>query len=252
MKSLRAALVLWLVAGFGGPAAAQTPPKEPPPLWETQVGGSFVGTSGNTETTTLGADFGLHRRWPVWQIESTATAVRVTDRDVRTAERYLAAFRGQRKLSALLSLSAGERAERDRLSGIEFRSILDGGLGWALVRMPRWTLDGITGIAWSHERSTIGPDRDHPVGILQALSRIPFGAAGDTTQRITVYPDFKESSAYRSEGELTAQAAMNSHLALKLGYIVRRSNTPVPGFRKTDTMTTASVVLRWKSTAPAP
>ena len=40
----------------------------------------------------------------------------------------------------------------------------------------------------------------HPVGVLQLLSRIPFGAAGDTTQRFTHYPDFKESAAYRSAG----------------------------------------------------
>ena len=40
---------------------------------------------------------------------------------------------------------------------------------------------------------------------------------------------------------------MNSHLALRLGYLVRRSNAPVPGFQKTDTLTTASVVVRWKS-----
>ena len=46
-------------------ATAQTPSKEPPPLWDVQVGASFVGTGGNSDTSTIGADFGLHRRWPV-------------------------------------------------------------------------------------------------------------------------------------------------------------------------------------------
>jgi len=87
--------------------------------------------------------------------------------------------------------------------------------------------------------------------VLQLLSRIPFGTAGDTTQRFTYYPDFKTSSAYRSEAEVTAQAAMSAHLALKLGYLLRYSNAPVPGFKKTDNTTTASVVLRWKATTPA-
>ena len=88
--------------------------------------------------------------------------------------------------------------------------------------------------------------------MLQLLSRIPFGAAGDTTQRVTFYPDFKTTSAYRSEAEVTAQAAMNAHLALKLGYLLRFANEPVPGFKKTDTTTTASIVLRWKATTNAP
>jgi len=45
---------------------------------------------------------------------------------------------------------------------------------------------------------------------------------------------------------------MNAHLALKIGYLLRYSNDPVPGFKKTDNTTTASVVLRWKAASPAP
>ncbi len=92
---------------------------------------------------------------------------------------------------------------------------------------------------------------DDPVGVLQLLSRIPFGTAGDTTQRFTYYPDFKTTSAYRSEAEITAQAAMSAHLALKIAYLLRYSNAPVPGFKTTDSTTTASVVLRWKAATAA-
>ena len=45
---------------------------------------------------------------------------------------------------------------------------------------------------------------------------------------------------------------MAAHLALKIGYLLRFANEPVPGFKKTDNTTTASVVLRWKAAAPAP
>lgn len=246
-------LFVFFIASIS-PLAAQAPaaPKEPPPLWDLQVGGSFVGTSGNSDTASTGADFAAHRRGAVWKIESSAVAVRVQDHDKRTAERYLGMLRGQRQLSTILSLTSGLKLERDRFAGIDFRSIVDGGLGWALVRQPMWTLDGVTGIAWSHEAPVAGIGRDAPVGLLQLLSRIPFGAAGNTTQRFTYYPDFARRSAYRSEAELAAQAAMNSRLALKLGYLLRYSNEPVVGFKKTDNTTTASVVLRWKASVPAP
>jgi putative salt-induced outer membrane protein YdiY len=233
-------------------AYAQAPPTPPPPLWETQVGASFVGTSGNSETSSTGADFSLHRRWPVWQLESAATAVRTSDHGSSTAERYLAMLRGQRKLGSIIGLTSGWKVERDRFAGISLRSVLDGGLTWALIRHPRWTLDGVSALAWNHERPITGPDSDDPVGVLQLLSRVPFSAAGDTTQRFTFYPNFNQSSAYRLEGELGAQAAMNSHLALKLGYLYRRSNEPVLGFKKTDNTTTASIVLRWHAATAAP
>ncbi len=238
------------VAAVAQPATAPPPPP-PPPLWDAQVGASFVGTSGNSDTASTGVDFIAHRRGAVWQIESGATAVRSSSNGDATAERYLGALRGERKLTRLLGLSTGVKLERDRFSGLDFRSIVDAGLAWALARQPRWTLDGVTALAWNHETRTIGPTIDHPVGVLQLLSRVPFGAAGDTTQRFTFYPDFSVSSAYRSEAEVTAQAAMNAHLALKLGYLLRVSNNPVPGFKKTDNTTTASVVLRWKASTPA-
>jgi putative salt-induced outer membrane protein YdiY len=231
-------------------ARAQAP-TEPPPLWDWQAGASFVGTSGNTDTGTVGADFAYHGRWPVWKIESNATVIHSTDQGRTTAERYLAALRGSRKLTELLSFTTGEKIERDQFSGIDVRNVLDGGLGWALVRSPHWTLDGVTSIAWLHESDVSGASIDHPTGVLQALSRIPFGTGADTTQRFTWYPDFSESTNYRNEAEITAQASLNARLALKFGYLWRFDNAPAPGFKKIDNTTTMSVVLRWKAATPA-
>jgi len=244
-------IVITLLASAAA-ANAQSAPPPPPPHWDVQIGASFVGTSGNSDTSSAGADFGLHRRWLVWQVESAASAVRTSNQDVRTAERYLGSFRGQRKLTPRIGLSTGIKLERDQFSGMNFRSIPDVGLTWALVNRAVWTLDGITAVALNHENPTIGPERNNPIGVVQLLSRIPLGPSGATTQRVTFYPDFKETDAHRSEMELAAQAAMNSRFALKLGYLVRRSNVPVPGFKKTDTMTTASVVMQWKAATPAP
>jgi putative salt-induced outer membrane protein YdiY len=235
-----------LIIGVAGSARAQTPS----PLWEVQVGGSFVGTSGNSDTTTTGADFSANRRGAAWQIESTATAVRTSTDGVTTGERYLGHVRGNHDVSPLLGLTTGIDLERDEFSGIEFRSILDGGLSWRFVRSTGWTLTGVTSLAWNHENPTDDQTRDDPVGVLQLLSRIPF-ANGDTTQRITLYPDFSDGSASRSEIELTAQAAMTTHLALKFGYLLRYSHDPEPGFKRVDNTTTVSVVLRWKAAKPA-
>jgi putative salt-induced outer membrane protein YdiY len=252
MMSTRRIALLVLCLATALPAAAQTPAAPPPPpLWDAQVGASFVGTNGNSDTSSIGADFSAHHRGLVWQIESGATAVRSSSQGLTTAERYLGMLRGQRKLTPIMGLTSGLKLEHDQFSGMDLRSILDAGLSWALVHHPEWTLDGVTGIAWNHESRTVPPGRDFAAGLLQLLSRIPFGAAGDTTQRFTFYPDFSVASAYRSEAEVTAQAAMNAHLALKIGYLLRYANDPVPGFKKTDNTTTASVVLRWKAATAA-
>jgi putative salt-induced outer membrane protein len=251
MSQVARVTLVGLIVGVSSVALAQAPPPEPPPLWDVQAGVSFVATGGNSDATTVGGDFGLHRRWPDWTLESTATDVRSTNRDVMTAERYMGSIRGQRKLTGLISLSGGERAERDRFAGLDLRSILDGGLGWALSREPQWTLDAVTAIAWLHEDRIAGLDRDDPTGVFQLSSKVPLGPTADTTQRITYYPNFSTTTAYRSEAELTAQAAVNGRLALKFGYLWRYSNQPVPGFRKADDTATASLVVRWRSAEAA-
>jgi hypothetical protein len=106
-------------------------------------------------------------------------------------------------------------------------------------------------VAWSHERPIGGPGRDDPVGVLQVSSKVPFSATADSTQRFTFYPDFSHSAAYRTEAELAAQAAMTNRLALKVSYLWRFSNEPVPTFLKNDNTVTASVVLRWKAATAA-
>lgn len=247
MRAQRAicALAMSLVA-LASDARAQAA-KDPPPLWDTQLGATVVGTSGNTDTTTLGADVSLRRFWTEWQLDAAANAVRASDHSMPTAERYLGMVRGQRKLTSLVAVSAGERAERDRLAGMSFRSIADAGLTWALVRERPWTFNATTAVAWNHEEPLVGAVINHPIGLLEGRSRIAVGSSADLSQRFTYYPDFQVSAAYRAEAELTAQAAMNSHLALKVGYLWRYSNTPVPGFLKSDQTTTASIVLRWRS-----
>jgi putative salt-induced outer membrane protein YdiY len=200
------------------PSLAQAPA---PPAWDLELGASFVGTSGNAETSSTGANLTLHRRWPNWQIESESTAIRDQENGSRTTERYLTSLRAQRPLSPLVGMTTQARVERDLIAGISFRSILDAGVNWALVHSERWTVDGISAAAWSHEEQFDGLRRDDPTGLVQLVSEIKVGATGDTTQRVSYYPNFGRRTAYRSEVDLSMQAAMNSRLALKLGYLLR-------------------------------
>src|SRR5438067_1282437 len=131
MMNSQRVVAMTVLLGLAASAAAQTPPKEPPPLWDVQVGAAFVGTSGN----------------------------------------------------------------------------------------------------------------------------FVFNPSSATTERVTFYPDFRDSSAYRAEAEATAQAALNARLALRLGYLWRYSHAPIAGFVNSDNTATASVVVRWRAAttiAPAP
>ncbi|HEY7287677.1 MAG TPA: DUF481 domain-containing protein [Vicinamibacterales bacterium] len=246
------ALAFGLWSASTGTAAGQPPADEPVPLWDIQLGAAFVGTSGNSETSSLGANFEAHRRWPLWIFDTVASAVHTTDKGSTTAEQYIAAFRVRRKLSERISATSGWKYERDRVAGLDIRSLLDGGLTYSIVKQPQWTLDGLSTLAWNHEEWVTGETRNSAEANLGVLSKYAFGSTGETTQRFNFYPNFTDSTAYRSEAEITAQAAMNKRLALKFGFLWRYNHNPVVPFKRSDTTTTASIVVRWRSTTPAP
>src|SRR5258708_4683910 len=121
MKPALILLAITLSIVTAASARAQTPPDPPPPpplpLWDMQIGASFVGPSGNSDTATTGLDFTSHRRGAVWHLESAATAVRTSSDDATTAERYAGMLQAQRTLLPIVGLSAGIHLERDRFSG---------------------------------------------------------------------------------------------------------------------------------------
>jgi len=243
------ALIVWLSLTGSvlaqSPAPAADPASDAPPHWDLELGVSFVGTSGNSATSSAGANFAYRHRHGPWHVEATGSALRASDNGEVTAAHYIGAVRGERDLSSLLGVSLGERAERDQLAGVTFRNILDAGVSWSLLRSPRGTLDGMTGLALYHEQA-IAELRHHPVGLLQLLGHVPLGPGGETVARITCYPDVHDGSHSRLEIEVTVEAALNSHLALRMADLLQRSRAPVPGFKSTDNTLTASVEVKWR------
>src|SRR4051812_43586654 len=119
MKPIQCAQAVLICLSTAVYASAQaTPPPAPPPLWDAEVGASFVGTSGNSDTASTGIEFGAHRRGVVWLADAGATLVRTSSNDVTTAERYLATLAGRRKLTDIIGIATGIRLERDQFAGL--------------------------------------------------------------------------------------------------------------------------------------
>ena len=218
--------------------------------WDTQIGASFVGNSGNTSSTTIGVDFSTALTRSRWKFDSSFNVLRVS-RDGSAADRYLESVRVHHKVGSLLSVTSGQRLEHDPAAGAGFRSIVDGGLSWGVKQAP-WTLEGVTALGWNHERFSnaatgITLTRNDTVTVLQALSTVTLGTDNETTRRLTVDPSISPPERLRAEGEFKVQASLTERLALQLGYLVRYSRTAPPGFENIDMTASASLVVKWKT-----
>jgi len=146
------AAAVWL--GGSAPVRAEDPPKTaeqspPPKTWSDVSEFSYVQTSGNAETSTLGFKNGLIGKWQKSQFELKAGAVRAdsttltrfatgtlaspdehTDRDsMLTAESYYLIGRYDRTLSKRLFWFAVGGWDRNTFAGIQNRYTAGGGVG---------------------------------------------------------------------------------------------------------------------------
>lgn len=235
-----AAAVVLLVAALlaASPATAQEDN-----AWSGTLGLSFVTTSGNSDTTTLGLDLGLKRTPDPWGWELAAFFLRSEQDGETTAERYGGSLRADRKLDERWSLFGSLSADHDAFAGYDLRGIVASGGTYHALLGPVHELSFDAGLTWTTEDLVAAEDRDFLGGML-GLSWAWHPRKGTTLgERLVWYPDFDETSDWRLTSETSLQAALSERLALKVGYLVRYDNEPVPGFDTTDTTTTISLVV---------
>lgn len=115
---LLAHLAVFLIAsGLGAPSPA--PPPAPVLPRELKLGLSYLATTGNTDTSSLGFDAAFRKEWARWAWEGNAAALAATRNDRNTAESYNVQVRARRKAHRRRrpQLTAGLRAERNRFAG---------------------------------------------------------------------------------------------------------------------------------------
>lgn len=227
------------------PAPQPVPPPKPPPTWDFKLGLSYLATEGNAETSSAGVDASYRREWGVWSLDANAAAVRATRNDVETAESAHSQLRGRRKIIDGLEATAGLRSETNRFAGIELRTIADTSLSWSAVTTPTWRLRTLYGLSWTREE----PRGERPVssslgGLLQLQNTVKISESSELNGQVTAYPDMEDTDDYRINANLALQAALNRHLALRLGYDLKYDNEPIRGFERTDTTSTASLVVQ--------
>jgi putative salt-induced outer membrane protein len=251
-----------VVVGLAIPAAAQESTEEAPePNWTNELGLSYVGTSGNTETSTLGLDFKSTRKPTPWGLELYAMFTRSEDDGELTAEQYLVGGRAIRELNERWSVFGGLSWAKDPFTGFDNKYLAEIGAIYLAVDTERHQLSFDAGLSWNSEdqifEEEILPPTEPPTfreytenvswfgGLLGLTWDWAISANASLNQRLLFTPNFDDTEDWRLGSDTSITAAMTELLALKFSYLVRYRNLPIEDRESTDTTTKVSVVLNF-------
>jgi putative salt-induced outer membrane protein YdiY len=104
-------------------------PPGPPPLWFGKAELSFLSTSGNTDTSSLGGALELNYNPKPWLFTLKGSVLHAATDGITTAETYTASAKASRDLTERLDVFVGGGWLRNRFSGIQNLWNFDGGAG---------------------------------------------------------------------------------------------------------------------------
>jgi putative salt-induced outer membrane protein YdiY len=209
---------------------------------------SYVLTSGNSSSSSLGFKGDLTRRWAKHSVSLAAGGIRASsssaetryavgtpdDFEVRipdaepTAESYYGRGRYDYKLSDRLFYTAGAGWERNRFSGIENRWLVDTGLGYILLNNERTSLRGMAGITYTNEEYTVEDGRDGSfVGARLGWDfRQKLFENTTFTHTLVADENLEETDDLRVDAQFGLHVAMSGTLGLKVNWRLLWDNLP--------------------------
>lgn len=220
------------------------------PRWPGEVAASYVQTTGNTRTTTVGASangwyqtsrykIGLASEY-IWSRNNQVTAARRIGSTLRAEQ----VFKPESRLSAYSQVSYAH----NRFAGYQSRVVCDAGGLYKFVKSSQSTVAVSVGVAqtFTHPISGAIPKEGRNfLGGRTVLSHTYKNTRTETLQETSYLHDFSRANNWRVDNNSTLSASVARMLAIKLSYQLSYTNSPEPGRRHTDTMFLTSLVAKW-------
>jgi putative salt-induced outer membrane protein YdiY len=242
LRAAAAALVSGLLAG-ATPALAQTPPPEPPPRVEAAAQFTFLNTTGNAPTQSLGTGGDATWRPGVWTHNTKAAFAQNETDGVTSARSITALFRSSRSLTPRLSGYGQYDYLRDAFAGVDQRHVSEAGVSYKAVESARQQLRVDAGLGYLNEQRPDGT-LDSATLSTGALYKLVISPTAEFKYEPRYLLTLNEGDAWKFDQIAALGVSINSVLALKVSHTIRYSAAPPLGFETTDTIMAVSLVAK--------
>jgi len=236
---------LGLAASTASLAVAQAPAPPPAPFREGTVEASFVGTTGNSATQSVGYGSELILRPSLWEARFKLAYVRNEVEGVAQAEAIAATARGQRKFVDRASFFASYGYLSDRFAGTSARHTADFGINAQVIAEEVHTLSADIGGGYATDKRTAGAGVSTAIASAGALYKWKISATADFTEDLRYVGAIPDGADWRYTNSAAIAARISSVLSLKVSNTIRYVNLPVVSFVATDVVTSVAIVAKF-------
>jgi putative salt-induced outer membrane protein len=203
----------------------------------------LVASSGNSDTRSLNMALEFTYEAEKWRQRLAAGAIYAENDGDKTANRYDLGAQSDYKLSTKSYLFGAARYENDDFSAFEDQTTVTFGYGRQLLDSARHQLKVEAGAGY--RTATVAASGESEDGVVfRGLLDWAWQLTSSTSLDERYLVESGSDNTYM-QNDLGLSVAINSRLALKLGYQVRNNSDVPPGVKKTDTLTSANVVYHF-------
>ena len=227
--------------------------EEEAPQWASSITLGLNLNRGNSETTLVKASIEAHRKGPKNDIrlkgEMNYGTAEVENSDgTKDTEVNVQNIQGTASLRRFLSRQAyayvNLKALQDEIADIDYRAILGAGAGYYVLRSETVELSLEGGPSYVAEE--VDKNRDgYFAGRAAQRFEYQFTEATRVWETVEYLTSLRNTKDFLMNGELGAEAALNSRLALRVVLQDNYDNTPASGKEENDLVLTAGVTYRF-------
>jgi len=229
-------LFYFCAALFPGLALAQEEP------FAASISLGYVGTTGNTDTTTFNTELLATWRRDRWVHNLKFQGLGAQENDVARAERYYLEEKSDYNLDEVQFLFGKASYTDDRFSGFDYQAMVAAGYGRNLIRRDDLTLQAFAGPGYRENAITNGDNVGEAI----------FSLGENLTWRISDNAALTHSFTSDIGEELTAskfdlglETNIVGNITTKIAFQARHTSEVPPGTENTDTMTSVSLVYNF-------
>ena len=210
--------------------------------WDTEVG--YVETTGNSKSASANVSSEYNKKWKRAILTLRGTHISASQNDITNAESYSLSEKVDVPLNLRFYLYQLLGWEKDRFAGIDYRYNIQLGGGYKILDTEKNRLSGEVGNDYTIEKYTSGDDESF--GSLKGYLKYvySFSEHAKFSQEGEILYNLERSDDTRVNSITALSASLSANLALKISYTIKYDKSPAPGFKKTDTILTSSIILR--------